>query len=438
MSVKSCEKLEKSMVELVVDVNAEDFEAAIEKAYKRERGQIRVRGFRPGKAPRKVIERTYGESIFYEEAVNIILPTAYADAVDEQKLKTVSSPQIEILQIGKDGFSFKATVTVSPDVILGQYKGLEAPKPEVQVSDDDVSACLQDMADRNSRMIDQDRAAETGDIVNIDFKGCLDGKPFKGGEDTGFELCLGSKTFVPGFEDQLIGMMPGEEKDIDITFPENYNADLAGKAAVFHVKVNAVKIKEVPVLDDEFAMDVSEFDTLDELREDVRAKLIAQQEENAKTTFEDALLKKVADGIEVEIPEVMIKNQAEVIMKDFNNFLRYQGLTLDQYLELTNTDLETLQQQNTEKAISVVRINLAISAVAEAENIEVSDEEVEAAYQEQADKHRQTVDIIKKIYDVEDIRETVLNKKAVAIIVENAIPVKPEPTEASDTSDTLQ
>ena len=279
MSVKSCETLEKSMVALTVEVGAADFEAAVEKAYRKQRGSIRMPGFRPGKAPRKMIERMYGEAIFYEEAVNAALPDAYGAAVKEKELQVVGYPQVELLEVGKEGFSFKATVAVYPQVTLGQYKGIEAPKAEVKVLAADVNARLKEMADRNSRMVSVERKVKKGDVANIDFEGFMDGVPFDGGKSDNFDLEIGSGQFVPGFEDQIIGMEIGEEKDLDITFPEDYHADLAGKSVVFHVKVNAVKVKETPALDDEFAKDVSEFDTLAELKKDVKAKLTEEREE---------------------------------------------------------------------------------------------------------------------------------------------------------------
>ena len=271
MSVKNCEKREKSMVELTVEVSAADFEAAVEKAYRKQRGKINMPGFRPGKAPRKMIESMYGPEVFYEEAVNIALPDAYMNAVKEQELDVVGYPEVELLEVGKEGFSFKATVAVYPEVTLGQYKGLEAPKAEVKVMAADVNARLKEMAERNSRMVSVDRAVKKGDTANINFEGFLEGVPFEGGKGEDYDLAIGSGSFVPGFEEQLIGMKAEEEKDIDITFPEDYHADLAGKAVVFHVKVNAVKVKEVPAIDDEFAKDVSEFDTLAELKKDVKA-----------------------------------------------------------------------------------------------------------------------------------------------------------------------
>ena len=287
MTVKSCEKLEKSRVALTIEVGAEEFEAAVNKAYLKMRGKMNIPGFRPGKAPRKMIESMYGAEVFYEEAVNAVLPDAYESAVDEQKLEVVGYPQVEIESVGKEGAVFKCTVAVYPEVELGQYKGLEAVKAEVKVMAADVNARLKEMADRNSRLVAVERAVKKGDTANIDFEGFDNGVAFEGGKGDAFDLEIGSGSFVPGFEDQLIGMKAGEEKDIDITFPENYTPELAGKPVVFHVKVNEVKVKEVPAIDDEFAKDVSEFDTLKELKADLKKKITEDRKVAAQQAFED-------------------------------------------------------------------------------------------------------------------------------------------------------
>ena len=294
MTVKSCEKLEKSRVALTIEVGAEEFEAAVNKAYLKMRGKMNIPGFRPGKAPRKMIESMYGAEVFYEEAVNAVLPDAYESAVDEQKLEVVGYPQVEIESVGKEGAVFKCTVAVYPEVELGQYKGLEAVKAEVKVMAADVNARLKEMADRNSRLVAVERAVKKGDTANIDFEGFDNGVAFEGGKGDAFDLEIGSGSFVPGFEDQLIGMKAGEEKDIDITFPENYTPELAGKPVVFHVKVNEVKVKELPAIDDEFAKDVSEFDTLKELKADLKKKITEEREASAKQAFEDELMRQVA------------------------------------------------------------------------------------------------------------------------------------------------
>ena len=425
MSVKNCEKLEKSMVALTVEVGAADFEAAVEKAYKKQRGQIRVPGFRPGKAPRKMIEAMFGAQVFYEEAVNIALPVAYEEAVKEQDLQVVGYPQVELLDVGKEGFSFKATVAVFPEMTLGQYKGLEAPKAEAKVTDEDVDARLKEMAERNSRMVSVDRAVEKGDIANINFEGFLDGEPFDGGKGEDHDLEIGSGSFVPGFEDQLIGMKAEEERDINITFPEDYHADLAGKAVVFHVKVNAVKVKEVPAIDDEFAKDVSEFDTLDELKADVRGKITAEREEAAGRAFEDILMGKVADGLTGEIPDAMVEAQAQRFVDNFRMQIQSQGLPFDKYLEMTNMDVDSLLEQAKEPAARQVKMDLAVGAIIKAEGLEATDEDVDAEYEKMAKQYGMEAEEIKKYMDAEVIREQVLRDKAIRVVVDSAVAVEP-------------
>ena len=425
MSVKNCEKLEKSMVALTVKVGAADFEAAVEKAYKKQRGQIRVPGFRPGKAPRKMIEAMFGAQVFYEEAVNIALPDAYEEAVKEQELQVVGYPQVELLDVGKEGFSFKATVAVFPEMTLGQYKGLEAPRAEAKVTDEDVDARLKEMAERNSRMVSVDRAVEKGDIANINFEGFLDGEPFDGGKGEDHDLEIGSGSFVPGFEDQLIGMKAEEERDINITFPEDYHADLAGKAVVFHVKVNAVKVKEVPAIDDEFAKDVSEFDTLDELKADVRGKITAEREEAAGRAFEDILMGKVADGLTGEIPDAMVEAQAQRFVDNFRMQIQSQGLPFDKYLEMTNMDVDSLLEQAKEPAARQVKMDLAVGAIIKAEGLEATDEDVDAEYEKMAKQYGMEAEEIKKYMDAEVIREQVLREKAIRVVVDSAVAVEP-------------
>ena len=425
MSVKSCEKLEKSMVALTVEVGAAEFEAAIEKAYKKQRGSIRVPGFRPGKAPRKMIERMYGEAVFYDEAINSILPEVYADAVKEQELDAVGYPQVELLSVGKEGFSFKATVAVYPEVTLGQYKGIEAPYFLREVTED-VDARLNQMADRNSRIVDQDRPVENGDIANINFTGYLDGAPFEGGSGENFDLTIGSGQFVPGFEEQLIGMAQGEERDIDITFPENYHEGLAGKAVVFHVKVNAVKVKEIPELDDEFAKDVSEFDTLEELKADLRAKLAQEREEDAGRAFEEAVMEKVAQGIQADIPDALIEDQAHRFMENFQMQLRGQGLTMEQYMSAANLTEEALLEQAKEPAAQQVRMDLAIAAIVKEEGIEISEEDVAQEYEKMAGQFGMDVENVKKYMEEAVVRERLGRSKAIAVVVDAAVRTKPE------------
>jgi len=426
MSVKNVEKLEKSMVALTVEVSAADFEAAVEKAYKKQRGQIRMQGFRPGKAPRKMIEAMYGAEIFYEEAVNIALPDAYMAAIDEQGLEVVGYPEVELMEVGKEGFSFKATVAVFPEMTLGQYKGLEAPKAEVKVMAADVNARLKEMAERNSRMVSVERKVKKGDTANIDFEGFDNGVAFDGGKGENFDLEIGSGSFVPGFEDQIIGMVAGEEKDINITFPENYHAELAGKAVVFHVKVNAVKVKELPALDDEFAKDVSEFDTLAELKKDLKAKITAERQEAADAAFEDTLMAKVADGLTGEIPDALVEEQARRFVENFKMQLHNQGLKYEEYLKMTNTDDAGMIEQAKEPAVRQVRMDLAVGAIIKAEGIEVSDEDVDAEYASMSSKYGMDVDTIKKYMNADMVKEQAIRAKAIAVVVDSAVAVKPE------------
>ncbi len=433
MSVKSCEKLEKSMVALTVEVSAEEFEAAVEKAYRKQRGSIRVPGFRPGKAPRKIIENMYGSGVFYEEAVNEALPDAYTAAVKEQELEVVGYPEVELLSVGKEGFSFKATVAVYPEVTLGQYKGVEAPKAEVSVTDEDVEGRVKEMADRNSRMVSvEDRAVAKGDVANIDFEGFLNGVPFDGGKGDSFDLEIGSGQFVPGFEDQVAGMSISEEKDIDITFPEDYHADLAGKAVVFHVKVNAIKVKEIPALDDEFAKDVSEFDTLEELKKDVREKMLAEREEGAKRAFEDAAMAKVAAGIQADIPDAMIEEQARRFVDNFRMQLQSQGVPYEQYMKMTGMEEEKLMADAKAPAEGQVRMDLAIAAIVKAEGLEASDEDVEAEYNKMAAQYGMDVENVKKYLDDAVIKEQIVRAKAVELVAAAAVPVKPEEVKAEE------
>ena len=425
MTVKSCEKLEKSRVALTIEASAEEFEAAVNKAYLKMRGKINVPGFRVGKAPRKIIEKMYGAEVFYEEAVNIILPDAYEDAVKEQGLETVGYPQVELESCTKDGVVFKCTVAVYPEVKLGQYKGLEAPKAEVKVAAADVNARLKEMADRNSRLVSVERAVKKGDTADIDFEGFDNGVAFDGGKGENFDLEIGSGSFVPGFEEQLIGMKAGEEKDIDITFPENYTPELAGKPVVFHVKVNEVKVKEVPAIDDEFAKDVSEFDTLKDLKADIKKKMTAERTEAAQRAFEDVLMAKVAEGVEAEIPHEMVELQAERMMEQFKQQLASQGIPFDQYLKMTGTTEADFRKQADGPAAEQVKMDLAVEAIIKAEGLEASDEDVENEMKSVAEKYGMDLDTVKKYLRPEDVKEQVIREKVVKLVADNAVAVAP-------------
>ena len=425
MTVKSCEKLEKSRVALTIEASAEEFEAAVNKAYLKMRGKINVPGFRVGKAPRKIIEKMYGEEVFYEEAVNIILPDAYEDAIKEQKLDVVGYPEVELESCTKDGVVFKCTVAVYPEVKLGQYKGLEAPKAEVKVAAADVNARLKEMADRNSRLVSVERAVKKGDTADIDFEGFDNGVAFDGGKGENFDLEIGSGSFVPGFEEQLIGMKAGEEKDIDITFPENYAPELAGKPVVFHVKVNEVKVKEVPAVDDEFAKDVSEFDTLKELKADIKKKMTAERTEAAQRAFEDVLMAKVAEGVEAEIPHEMVELQAERMMEQFKQQLAAQGIPFDQYLKMTGTTEADFRKQADGPAAEQVKMDLAVEAIIKAEGLEATDEDVENELKNVAEKYGMDLETVKKYLRPEDVKEQVIREKAVKVVADSAVAVAP-------------
>ena len=430
MSVKSCEKVEKSQVALTIEVGAAEFEAAVEKAYRKLRRKINVPGFRPGKAPRKIIEGMYGAEVFYEEAINIAFPEAYEAAVKEKELQVVGYPTVELEgECTKDGFTFKATAPVYPEVTLGQYKGLSAPKDEVKVTAADVDERVKILQDRNTRLVSVDREAKEGETAVIDFEGFLDGKPFDGGKGENHSLELGSHSFVPGFEEQVIGMKAGDEKDIDITFPEDYHKDLAGKAVVFKVKVHEVKEKEVPALDDEFAKDVSEFDTLKDLKADLKKKITEERQKDADRAFEDALMEQVAANITADVPDAMVEGQARQFLENFKTQIVQQGIPYDQYMKMTGMDEKKLLEDAKEPALRQVRLDLALAAIIKAENIEASDEEVEAEFQKLADQYGMDLEMVKKYLQADQIKDQVTTQKAVAVVVDSAVATKPEKKE---------
>lgn len=427
MSVKSCEKIEKSQVALTIEVGAEAFQAAVEKAYRKMRGKINMPGFRPGKAPRKLIERMYGAEVFYEEAINIAFPDAYEEAVKEKELQVVGYPSVELVgDAANDGFTFKATVPVYPEVTLGAYKGLTAEKEEVKVSAADVDERLKQLSDRNTRLVSVEREAKEGDTAVIDFEGFLEGKPFDGGKGTNHSLELGSHSFVPGFEEQVVGMKAGDEKDIDITFPEDYHADLAGKAVVFKVKCHEVKEKEVPAMDDEFAKDVSEFDTLKELKADLKKKITEERQKAADREFEDALMTQVAEGITADIPDAMVENQARQFVENFKMQITQQGIPYDQYAQMTGITEEKLLEDAREPALRQVRMDLAVSAIIKAENIEATDEDVEAEFKSLSEQYGMDLEMVKKYVQADQVKDQVVSRKAVALVTESATAVKAE------------
>ena len=381
-----------------------------------------------------MIEKLYGEGVFYSDAVDAALPDAYTQAIGSSGLDVVGYPEIEIVddQIGKDGFTFKATVAVYPEVELGQYKGVSAVKEEVKVTADDVKERLNQMAEREARLVSVDRKVKKGDTAVIDFEGFDNGVAFEGGKGENHELEIGSGSFVPGFEDQIIGMKAGEEKDIDITFPENYTKDLAGKQVVFHVKVNEVKEKQTPALDDEFAKDVSEFETLKELKDDTKAKITAEREQSAKIAFENALLEKVAGDIKADIPEVMIEEQCRRFLDEFKQRLQAQGIPYDQYCKMTGMDEAKFMEDGREPAVRQVKMDLAIAAIIKAENLDVTDEEIEEKYKSMAEQYGMELDMLKKYLDAPTVRNQLLNEKAIAVVVDSAKAEKPAKAEKTE------
>ena len=433
MTVKNVEKLEKSRVALEIEVGAEEFEAAVQKAYLKVRSKVSVPGFRPGKAPRKMIEKLYGADVFYADAVDEAFPEAYEQAVESEKLDTIGYPEVEMVgDVTKDGFTFKATVAVYPEVKLGEYKGVSVPKEEVKVTADDVKERLNEMAERNARLVSVERKAKKGDTAVIDFEGFLDGTPFEGGKGENYELELGSGSFVPGFEDQVIGMKAGEEKDVDITFPEDYQKDLAGKAVVFKVKCNEVKVKELPAIDDEFAKDVSEFDTLKELKDDIKKQIESDREQAVKVAYENALIEKVADSIECEIPEALIEAQCKRFLEEFKSRIMAQGIPYDQYAKMTGMDEKKFMEDGREPAIKQVKMDLAIAEIIEQEKLEATDEEIEEEYKKLSGYYGMDVEMVKKYLGVNEVRTQVLNSKAVAVVVDNAKPTKAVAKKAED------
>ena len=433
MNVKNCEKQEKSTVALTVEVSAEEFEAALVKAYQKMRKQINVPGFRPGKAPRKIIEGMYGAEVFFEEAVNIAMPDAYEAAVAEQKLEVVGYPQVDLEgELTKEGFTFKAVVPVYPEVKLGQYKGLEAPKSAVKVSAADVDERLKEMADRNTRLVSVDREAKNGDVAVIDFEGFLDGKPFDGGKGKGHSLELGSGSFIPGFEEQVVGLKAGEEKDLDVTFPEDYTPELAGKAVVFKVKLHEVKEKDVPAMDDEFAKDVSEFDTLKDLKADIEKKITDEREQVARQAFEDALMQKAAENITADVPDALVESQARRFVDNFKNQIQQQGIPYEQYMQMTGITEAKLLEDAKEPALRQVRMDLALAAIIKEEKIEISDEDVEAEYNTMAAQYGIELENIKKYLPAEQIKDQLSSRKAIELVRDSAVAVEAKDEEEEE------
>ena len=428
MSVQ-VEKLEKNMAKLTIEVPAEELEAALEKAYQKSKNRINIPGFRKGKAPRKMIEKMYGAGIFYEDAANILIPDAYTKAVEECEEVIVSQPEISVVQIEKGNpFIFTAEVAVKPEVTLGDYKGLEVEKTEVSVAEEEIDKEVDKERENNSRMLDiDDRAVESGDMIKLDFEGFVDGVAFEGGKGTDYPLTIGSGSFIPGFEDQLIGAKLGEETEVNVTFPEEYQSkDLAGKAAVFKCKVNEIKVKELPEADDEFAKDVSEFDTLAEYRDDIRAKLLDRKTEEAKREKERKALDKAVENATMEIPDAMVNEQVRRIADDFARRLQAQGLSMEQYMQFTGMTPDSYMDQVRPEALKRIKNSLVLEAVAKAENIEISDERVEEEIKKMAESYKMEPEKSKEMmgdYEVEQLKNDLSVQAAAELISEAAVEV---------------
>lgn len=421
------EKLEKNMAKLTIEASAEELEAAIQKAYLKNRGRITLPGFRKGKASRKMIEKMYGAGVFYEEAANNLIPEAYSKAVEEaEDLEIVSQPSIDVVQIeaGKP-FIFTAEVALKPPVTLGEYKGLEVEVPSAQVTDEEVQAELDKEREQNSRVLDvDDRAVEQGDIIKLDFDGSVDGEAFEGGKAEDYELTIGSGNFIPGFEDQLVGAKIGEEKEVNVTFPEEYHAkELAGKPAVFKCTVKEIKVKELPELDDEFAQEVSEFDTLEEYKNDIRKNLAEKKEKEAKAAREAAAVDKAVANAQMEIPDPMIDGQVRQMADDFARRIQSQGLTVEQYLQFTGMNTERLLEQMRPEAVKRIQNSLVLEAIAKAEDIQISDERLEEELVKMAETYKMELDKLKEMlgdYEKDNMKKDLAIQEAVKLISEAA------------------
>ena len=420
------EKLEKNMAKLTIEVSAEDLEKAMQNAYQKAKGRITIPGFRKGKAPRKMIEQMYGKGIFLEDAVNALIPEHYSKAMGESELEIVSQPKIDLVQAepGKE-LIFTAEVAVKPEVTLGEYKGVEVPKSDVTVTDEDVDAEVKKEQEKNSRTVTvEDRGAENGDITTIDFEGFVDGEAFEGGKGTDYPLTLGSGSFIPGFEDQLVGAKAGDHVEVKVTFPEEYQAkELAGKEAVFQCDVKKVEAKELPELDDDFAQDASEFDTLAEYKEDIKKNLTEKKEKEARAAKENAAVDKAIENAQMEIPDAMLNTQVRQMLDDFSRRMQSQGLTMEQYFQFTGMTLEKMQEEMRPQALKRIQTRLVLEKIAEVENIQPTDEEVEEEFKKMADAYKMEVEKIKELLgdrELEQMKKDMAVQKAVTLVADEA------------------
>ncbi len=421
--LKSANKTETNIYTLEVSVSGEDFNKAILQAYNKQKNKIQLPGFRKGKAPLKMIEKFYGEGVFFEDALDIVYPGVVSDAIKEAGIEPVAAPHdLDVTKIGKDGVEMTMKVTVKPEISIDNYKGIEADKGDASVCADDVKKELASMQERNARVVTvDDRKAKKNDIAVIDFEGFVDGVAFDGGKGENYELTLGSGQFIPGFEEQIIGHKTGDEFDVNVTFPTEYTPELAGKEAVFKVVLHEIKMKELPALDDDFAKDVDdEVDTLAELKKKIKAELSDKKKEDVEKDFESAVLEKVVDLVEGEIPEVMYDNKLEDDVKDYENRLAQQGIPLDTYLQYMGMDRDKFKESMRDNAVKQVKLQLAVEKIAELEKIEATDEEAEAQLKEMADMYQLDVEQVKKWVNIEDVKKDVVGKKTVDFLVANA------------------
>ncbi|MBO5092660.1 MAG: trigger factor [Clostridia bacterium] len=422
MALKSTNKVETNLYEIEFDASKEVFDAAVEKVYRKEVKKINIPGFRKGKAPRSIIEKMYGKGVFYEDAVNEIIPDAYESAVKEAGLDVVSRPEFDVVSIDDNGVVLKAKFYVKPEVTVKEYKGLNVTKEVKSVTDEDVNNEIESVRARNSRVVDvEGRSVENGDIAVIDFDGYVDGVAFEGGKSENYNLTIGSGSFIPGFEEQIIGHNVGDSFDVNVTFPTEYHAsELAGKEAVFKIVLHAIKFNELPALDDEFAKDVSEFDTLDEYKADVKAKLENKNVKAAENAVEEQLINALIENLEAEIPAPMFENEAENFVRDYDSRLRMQGLDLNTYCKYTGQTLDSLREQFKPMAERQVKTRLALEKIVELEGITASEEEINNEYENLAKAYGMTADKVKELVDADAIKADLSVKKAVDFVKENA------------------
>lgn len=424
MALKSSNKVETNVYELEITVDAETFTEACKKAYMKQRKSIQIPGFRKGKATQGMIEKVYGEGAFYEEALEIVYPEAVGSAFDEAGLKVIDQPtDVEFPVMNKqDGVVIKMKVTTYPEVKLGEYKSLKGKMLDTEATDEDVENELKSMQDRNSRLVTvEDRESQMGDTCDIDFEGFVDGVAFEGGKGENYPLELGSNSFISGFEEQVAGHKTGEEFDVNVTFPEQYEPSLAGKDAVFKCKINEIKTKELPELDDEFAKDVSEFDTLDELKADLKKQISERKEANAKTDYENQLIEQVVENMEVEIPECMNKQKCDEMIQDYSYRLQMQGLDLNTYLQYLGQTMEQFREQFMDGAKQQVKVKLALDAIVKAENIEATEEEIAEEIAKLAEQYNMEADKIKAAVPQEQLTDDIVTRKAVDFVVDNSV-----------------